>query len=95
MATQVGPFLQSMAEIRTHVIDYTDDLLAGVTVSSASGTHTPPSGSAASVTISASSPYVNATLGPLAVTGIHLLDVTATLSDGEKSAVRVMLKVDY
>ena len=95
MATEVGPYRQALAETRTHVIDYTADLLSGVTVTSASATHTPPSGSAGTVTVSASSPNVYATLGPLTVTGIHIVDVLAGLSDGETSAVRVLLKVDY
>lgn len=49
---------QATGEIRTYTIDYTDDLPTGGTVSSGTATHTPPSGSASTVTVSVSSPYV-------------------------------------
>lgn len=86
---------QSTAEIRTWVIDYTDDLLTGVTVASGTAVHTPPSGSAGSVTIATASPYINATLGPLSVAGLHYLEVRATLSDGEISSVLITIPVGY
>lgn len=86
---------QSTAEKRTWVIDYTDDLLTGVTVSSGTAIHTPPSGSAGSVSLAVASPYINATLGPLTVTGIHYLEVRATLSDGEISSVNISIPVGY
>ena len=55
---------QSTPEIRTWVIDYTDDLLTGVTVASGTAIHTPPSGTAGTPTCIVSSPKINATIGP-------------------------------
>jgi hypothetical protein len=86
---------QSTAEKRTWVVDYTSDLLTGVTVSSGTAIHTPPSGTAGSVAVAVSSPYINATLGPLAVAGIHYLEVQATLSNGEISVVKISIPVGY
>jgi hypothetical protein len=96
MATIIAAsILQSTPEIRKWVVDFTDDLLAGVTVSSAVATHTPPSGAATSPTVSTSTPYVTVTLGPLAVTGVHYLDVLATLSNSEMSEVRIVAPVGH
>lgn len=86
---------QSTAEIRTWVVDFTDDLLSGVTVASGTAVHTPPSGSAGTPTVIVSSPVMNVTLGPLAVTGIHYLEARATLSDGEIAVVTISIPVGY
>jgi hypothetical protein len=96
MATdqQVAP--QSMVEVRTHLIDFTNDLPSAVTVSTATATHTPPSGSATTPTVSVTlAPIVSVTLGPLTVLGLHLLSVVATLSDGEKVEVRLKVPVNF
>lgn len=86
---------QSTAEVRTWVIDYTDDLLTGVTVASGTAIHTPPSGSAGTPTVVVSSPKMNVTLGPLTVTGMHYLEARATLSDGEITSVKIAIPVGY
>jgi hypothetical protein len=86
---------QSTAEKRTWTVDFTDDLLTGVTVASGTAVHTPPSGTAGSVTLAVASPYINATLGPLSVTGMHYLEVRGTLSDGEISSVTISIPVGY
>lgn len=87
---------QSMAEIRTWEFDFTPDILTGITMSSATGIHTPPSGSASAVVIGVISGYtVPVTLGPLSVTGFHYLECLATLSDSEKSSVRIKIEVQY
>lgn len=91
-AANVG---QSTAEIRTWVVDYTDDLLSGVTVTAGTAIHTPPSGSAGTPACVVASPYINATLGPLSVAGMHYLEVRATLSDGEISTVKISIPVGY
>jgi len=86
---------QSTGEIRIWTFDYTDDLLSGVTVASGTATHTPPSGDAGSVTVTASSPYLYLQVGPLSVTGQHYLDGLATLSNGEKSNITLAFTVNY
>ena len=93
MATYLSAGTQSLTEVRTHFFDFTDDLPTGVTVSSATATHTPPSGSAGTPTVSVSSPKVNVTLGTLSVAGVHLLSVLATLSDAEKSYIEAQIVV--
>lgn len=87
---------QSLAEIRTWDVDFTADLRGSATVSSATATHTPPSGSAATPSVgSIVANVVPVTLGPLTVTGTHLLDVLATCSDSEKLSVRIQFEVIY
>lgn len=94
MATQ-KVVSQSLGEIRTHPADFGPDLPDGVTVSSATAVHTPPSGTAVTPTVAAASPLVNITLGPLTVTGVHKCLVTATLSDGEKSEILLIIPVKW
>jgi hypothetical protein len=53
------------------------DLQEGETVASANATHTPPSGSALTITPSVETPYVNMLFGPFAVEGIHYVNVQA------------------
>ena len=86
---------QSTNEIRGWTVDFTDDLPTGVTVSSGSAIHTPPSGSAGSLTYGTTTTTLTATLGPVSVVGVHYLDVIATFSNSEKSAVRVVIPVNY
>jgi hypothetical protein len=96
MATLVSTATQSLTEIRTHLVDFTNDLPSGVTVSTATATHTPPTGAASTPTVStALAPIVQVTLGPLSVTGMHKLSVLATLSDGEKSEVLLQIPVNW
>ena len=76
-------------------LDFTKSLLSGVTVSSAVATHTPPSGVATTPTIQVTSPIVYVTVGPLAVTGVHYVDVLATFSDAHKDDIRLVIRVDY
>lgn len=89
---------QSLAEIRQWDFDFTDDLLTGVTVSSATATHIPPSGTVGTVvvgTIVADVVPVKLTINATLVTGTHYLTCLATLSNGEKSELRVAFGVDF
>lgn len=86
---------QSAAEVRTWVVDFTDDLLTGVTVASGTAIHTPPSGSAGTPTVAVSSPKMNVTLGPLSVKGMHYLEARATLSNAEIASVTIAIPVGY
>lgn len=87
---------QSMDEIRTWEFDFTPDILSGLTISSATGIHTPPSGSASTVAVGTISGFtVPVTLGTLSVTGQHYLECLATFSDTEKSSVRIKINVPY
>lgn len=88
---------QSTLEERVYVIDWTDALLTGVTVSSVACTHTKPDGStAADVTATVSTPlaYVKVPSG-LAV-GTHYINCVATTTDTALSPeVRFVVRVDY
>jgi hypothetical protein len=96
MATERVTDVQSTGETRTHFVDFTDDLPSGVTVASAAAVHTPPSGAAATPTVGTiTGATVPVTSGPLAVIGRHVLTVTATLSDGETSVVRLIIPVEW
>lgn len=93
MATYLSDGKQTLAEVRTHVFDYTDDLLTGVTVSTATCTYLQPNGVTGTATVSVTSPYVYATMGTLTVTGMYVVSCLATLSDNEKSEIRVTVNV--
>jgi hypothetical protein len=86
---------QSTREIRRWQADFTDDLPTGGSVTGGTAIHTPPSGAAATPTITSTATTVTATLGPLTATGIHYLDVQATFSNAEKSEVRIAFVVNY
>jgi hypothetical protein len=87
------PQPQFRTEVRTYPVDFTDDLLSGVTVSSATITHTPPSGAGLVAGTAVASPIVNVTFGTVAVVGTHRLSVLATCSDSEKLAVDLIIHV--
>ncbi len=96
MATLIkDPVPQSLLEIRSRTCDYTADLPTGVTVSSATATHLPPSGAAATASVAVATPLVNVNLGPLSVKGEHALSVLATYSDGQKSEIRIVFNVEF
>ena len=95
MADKIAPKkLQSLAEIRQWDIDFGPDLPTGVTVDSATATHTPPSGAASTPTVGTiTGDIVPVQLGPLSVVGTHVLSVLATYSNGEISEVQLSIKV--
>ena len=85
---------QSLAEKRQWDFDFNGDLPTGVTVSSATATHTPPSGSAETPAVgSIVSGVVPVRLDTLTVEGNHLLRCTATFSDGEISEILLYINV--
>lgn len=53
------------------------DLQEDETVASATAVHTPPSGSALTITPDVDSPYVNMVFGPFALAGHHFVKVQA------------------
>lgn len=75
--------------ITVHVVD----LQTGETVSTATATHTPPSGSALTITPTVATPYVNMLFGPFAVAGQHFVKVQATGSLGSKPEVLYSIDV--
>jgi hypothetical protein len=95
MSTIRGPVAQSKAEVRTHVFDYTLDLLDGVTIASAAGVLTKPDNSTSAEVATVVSPLVMIKIGPLSQAGQYLLDCNATCSDGEILNVRLVINVDY
>lgn len=70
-----------------------EDLQEGETVSTASATHTPPSGVALTITPTAASPYVNMLFGPFAVPGTHFVKVQATGSMDSKPEIVYQIRV--
>ena len=85
---------QSLNEIRNWDFDFSAELVGAATISSATATHTPPSGSAATPTVgSIVAGVVPVRIGPLTVAGSHKLTVLATHSDGAKSEVQLAFKV--
>ena len=86
---------QSTSEIRGWIVDFTDDLPIGGTITGGTATHIPPSGAASVPVVAAASPKVTATIGPLSVTGQHYLDIQATVSNGEKLEERIAFTVNY
>lgn len=78
---------QSYSEKRQWDFDFNNDLPSGVTVSSGTATHTPPSGSAVTPTVgSISAGVVPVRLDLVTnVLGKHILRCLATFSDGEIS----------
>jgi hypothetical protein len=98
MADQiVAPKGQSLAEIRQWDFDFRYDLPEGVTVKSATATHVPPSGEASTPVVgeTVGGSLVPVTLGPLAVTGIHFLDVKATYTNDDVSEIRMHIPVEF
>lgn len=69
------------------------NLQSGETVSSATATHTPPSGDALTITPSVSSPTVTLLLGPFAVVGNHIVKVQAVGDNGSKPEVIFNIQV--
>ena len=95
MATQILCRPQSTTEVRTYDCDFADDLRTGVTLSSATATHTPPSGSATNPTVGAvATPRVPVTVGPLSALGMHQVLVLGTLSDNDKSSIMLLIPVN-
>jgi hypothetical protein len=87
---------QSLDEIRQWDFDFRPDLNTGRTIASVVATHVPPSGSASTPNDGTPADgIVPVTLGPLAVTGQHQLDVLATLDNGEKSEMLLVIQVDF
>ena len=87
---------QSLDKIRQWDIDFANDLPTGVTVSSATATHVPPSGSASTPTVGTiSGNIVPVQLGPLSVTGVHYLIVTATFDNDNISEIKLVIRVDF
>lgn len=87
---------QSKAEIRIWDFDFNEDLRVGVTVVSATATHVPPSGTATTPTVgSISGNIVPVQFGVLSVTGTHYLHCLATLSNGEKSEIKLKIMVNF
>lgn len=97
MATEIYATQQTTGEIRTHFVDFTNDLPAAVTVTGASGTCTTyPASGTATVTIGIiASNVVPVTVASPTVAGIYYVDVVGTLSSGDKSVARLILPVSW
>lgn len=96
MATvRTATIKQSYAEKRQWDFDFNNDLESGVTVSSATATHTPPSGSAVTPTVGTiAGNIVPVRLDTVTqVLGTHELRCNATLSNGEVSVIILNINV--
>ena len=70
------------------------DLQEGEVVVSATATHTPPSGSALTITPTVATPYVNLILGPFGVPGVHYVKVQAVGDSGSPSKPEIEYIID-
>jgi hypothetical protein len=96
MATEIIATIQGTGETRTHFVDFSNDLPTGVTVTSGTATHTPPSGAAVICTVGAiTSNIIPVTIPALTVTGRHIVTVNATLSDAEVVTARLIIPVQW
>lgn len=86
--------IMTAAEKKPRTIEVLD-LQSGETVSSAAITHTPPSGSAVTMTPTVSTPNIHFVLGAFTVLGTHIVDVQATGSaaTASKPVVRYIIEV--
>lgn len=95
MADQKRTISAAKSEVTIYFWDLTDRLPGGVTVASCTGTHTPPSGTAVTPTYAVSSPEVQITVPAMSVIGVHLIESVATLSDGEKASLMLVIPVKW
>jgi len=95
MSTIRGPVKQALIEVRTHVFDYTLDLLGGVTIATAAAALLNPDGTSVVIAATVITPNVYVTIGPLAELGQYVLDCNVTCSDGEILNVRLTVNVEY
>lgn len=88
---------QSTGESRTHFVDFTNDLPGGVTVSSATAALSsfPVGGTATTAVGVISANVVPVTVSAVNLAGQYKVDVTATLSDTEKSVARIIITVSF
>ena len=84
---------QGTAEIRKWTFDFTDDLPTGATVTAGTAVHTPPSGSAGTLAITVTSPYVYVTASGLTAIGVHHIEARATFSNAEVSSITAAIPV--
>lgn len=90
-----GLVQQGTREIRLWTADFTDDLPTGGSITAGTCIHVPPSGTAFVGTTTYTNTTVTSMIGPIAVVGVHYLDIQATYSNAEKSEVRVAFTVNY
>lgn len=70
------------------------DLQEGEIVAGATATHTPPSGSALTITPTVDTPYVNMLFGPFAVAGRHFVKVQAVGNAVKPSKPEVLYSIE-
>lgn len=97
MATFAKAQSQSTGEAYTYTVDFTNDLPSGGTVSAGTATHIPPSGAASTLVTSIDSPYVYVEVPKLTVTGVHYVDVVATINGDatNQASVRIPINIVY
>ena len=83
----------SITEIRPLSVKVLD-LQAAETVSTATAVHTPPSGSAVTITPTVATPYVNMLAGPFTAIGRHYILVKPVGSAGSKPTVQFVFDVE-
>lgn len=97
MATYSQAQNQSTLEAYTYTVDFTNDLPTAGTVTAGTAVHTPPSGAASAITTSVTSPYVYVSVPAQTVTGIHWVDVLATINNDitNTASVRIPIQIVY
>lgn len=88
---------QSAGEIRTHYVDFTNDLPAGITVSTAGAVLAAyPAGGTAALTVGViASNVVPVTVGTASAAGVYQVNVSGTLSNGDISIARLIIPIQW
>ncbi len=93
MATLVQNIRHTLTEVATYYVDFAPDIPTGVTMTSATATHTPPSGTASTPVVVRSGTQVAVSIGPFSVKGDHLLSIFAHLDNSDKVPMHLKLNV--
>lgn len=97
MATYTQLQKQSTGENYLYTVDFTNDLPSGGTITAGTATHLPPSGAVSSIVSEVDSPYIYIEVPTQTVTGVHYVDVLATINNDEanQASVRIPIQILY
>lgn len=88
--SRAGP--QFLAEVGEYFFTFAPLMAGGVTMTGVTATHHPPSGTASTPVVHYQAAGTgDIQLGPLSAAGWHTVDLQATLSDGAKPELRLVI----
>jgi len=82
---------QSTREIKSYSVDFANELTDLETISGAAITHTPPSGTASTITATVVDTRVLFDFGPLSAIGNHQVFILVTTSGGYKHDAKLII----